>query len=573
LLVVASAVLYFYPRSPGTQEKVASEIIDKSIAVIPFDDMSPGSDQKYLADGMQEAILNHLAKIKDMRVISRTTMEAYRESNKSTPSIARDVGVSYILEGSIQRIANKVRITVQLIQGNSDKHLWSENYDRDLSDIFTIQTEIAKRVAKELNTTISVKDRTLIETIPTTNLTAYDYYLKGMDFRNRSNEEEDLRFAAQMFSQAIEIDSTFTLAWVGLASTSRSTYWYRFNRTEELLVKTKQYLDRAIALDPDNFEVRLEAGKYHYQCKLDYGKALPIFEKLRSEYPNNSQLYAWTGYIYRRMGNFEKSFNSLDRAILLNPSSWNERANAAYTLVILGRYGEAEDYYTTVLDLNPSWDDGYSSLVELYQITGKIEQARRFTRNKNPDDHPWMYMTMSKTELLERNYDEAIRIIEASPSEFLVYEDEFIPRSQQLGLIYLMMSNRELATAHFQEARLILEDKLKELPDDPRLYSSLGIVYAGLGLKEEAVKAGNKALSIINFSVDAIEGYYRELDMARILTMNGRYDEAIKKLEFLLQRNGHLSIELLKRDPFWDPLRDINEFKELIENPKYQLSL
>ena len=573
LLVVASAVLYFYPRSPGTQEKVASEIIDKSIAVIPFDDMSPGSDQKYLADGMQEAILNHLAKIKDMRVISRTTMEAYRESNKSTPSIARDVGVSYILEGSIQRIANKVRITVQLIQGNSDKHLWSENYDRDLSDIFTIQTEIAKRVAKELNTTISVKDRTLIETIPTTNLTAYDYYLKGMDFRNRSNEEEDLRFAAQMFSQAIEIDSTFTLAWVGLASTSRSTYWYRFNRTEELLVKTKQYLDRAIALDPDNFEVRLEAGKYHYQCKLDYGKALPIFEKLRSEYPNNSQLYAWTGYIYRRMGNFEKSFNSLDRAILLNPSSWNERANAAYTLVILGRYGEAEDYYTTVLDLNPSWDDGYSSLVELYQITGKIEQARRFTRNKNPDDHPWMYMTMSKTELLERNYDEAIRIIEASAREFLVYEDEFISRSQQLGLIYLMMSNRELATTHFQEARLILENKLKELPDDPRLYSSLGIVYAGLGLKEEAVKAGNKALSIINISDDAIEGFYRELDMARILTMTGRYDEAIKKLEFLLQGNGNLSVELLKRDPFWDSLRDINAFKELIENPKYQLSL
>jgi len=242
-------------------------------------------------------------------------------------------------------------------------------------------------------------------------------------------------------------------------------------------------------------------------------------------------------------------------------------------LVILRRYREAENYYRTGLDLNPIWDQGYSSLVELYQITGKIEQARRFTGNKNPDDHPWMYMTMSKTELLERNYDEAIRIIEASASEFLVYEDEFISRSQQLGLIYLMMSNRELATTHFQEARLILENKLKELPDDPRLYSSLGIVYAGLGLKEEAVKAGNKALSIINISDDAIEGFYRELDMARILTMTGRYDEAIKKLEFLLQGNGNLSVELLKRDPFWDSLRDINAFKELIENPKYQLSL
>ena len=572
LLVVASSVLYFYPKYLGTQENLAAEINEKSVAVLPFSDMSPAADQKYLADGVQEAILNHLAKIKDMRVISRTTMEQYRESNKSAPSIAKDVGVSYILEGSVQRFTDKVRITVQLIEGKSDQHLWSENYDRDLVDIFKIQTEIAKYVAEVLKTTLSSKEKETIESIPTSDLTAYDYYLKGMEYRNRGIKEEDLRFASQMFKRAIEIDSTFTLAWVGLASVSRSMYWYRYNRTEDILVQTKQYLDKAISIDPDLFEVQHEVGKYYYQCEANYALALQIIEKQKSEYPNNDQLHAWLGYIYRRIGQMEKAFEYLDRAISLNRSEYSRWVNAGYTLQILGRYKQAEEYFKTAIDLHPSRDRGYSFLVELYQITGKIEQARRTSGNLNLTNTPWMYVTKSKTELFFRNYDEAIRIIESSPSEFLVYEDEYSTKSMQLGLVYFMMSNRELARTHFQKARQLLENKLKELPEDPRLYSSLGIIYAGLGMKEEAINSGNKALSIMNISLDALEGFYRELDMARILCMIGEYEESITKLEFLLQTNGNLSVELLKRNPFWDPMRDIDSFKALIENPKYKVS-
>ena len=572
-LILISLVLYFYPKYSDVQENPVSEINEKSVAVLPFSDMSPAADQKYLADGVQEAILNHLAKIKDMRVISRTTMEQYRESNKSTPTIAKDVGVSYVLEGSVQRFTDKVRITVQLIEGKSDQHLWSENYDRDLVDIFKIQTEIAKYVAEVLKTTLSSKEKEIIESVPTSDLTAYDYYLKGMDYRHRSLNEEDLRIATQMFKRATEIDSTFTLAWVGLASASRYTYWLRFNRTEENLVQIKQYLDKAIAIDPNLMEVLLETGRYYYHCEVNYPKALQILEKLKSEYPNNAQMHAWPGYIYRRMGQFEKSFEYLDRAISLNPSSWQEWTTAGATLVYLRRYIEAEDYFKTSIDLNPSSAHGYPQLIRNYLLTGDVEKARSWFAKKQHIGDPWMYLLGSFTELLDRNYDEAIGIIESYPSELLVWEDEYTSKSMQLGLIYLMMSKTQLATTHFQETRQLLENKLKESPDDSRLYSSLGIIYAGLGMKEEAIKAGIKALSIINISKDAVEGFYRELDMARILSMTGKYDEAITKLEFLLQRNGNLSIELLKRDPFWDPLRDIDAFKALIENPEYQVSL
>ena len=248
-------VMYVYPRylaNPVEDAGAGDEIriVDKSIAVLPFKNLSADEENQYFADGQMEAILNHLAKIKDLRVISRNTMEMYRESNKSTPTIASEVGVSYILEGSVQRYAEKVRITVQLIEGNTDQHLWSDNYDRDLTDIFAIQTEIAISVAQELRATITSIEQTIIESVPTSDLMAYDYYLKGMDYLNRSYAEEDFRYAVQMFERAVEIDPNYTLAWVGLASVSRFIYWHHYDRSEEHLAQTKQYLDRAVALDP-----------------------------------------------------------------------------------------------------------------------------------------------------------------------------------------------------------------------------------------------------------------------------------------------------------------------------------
>jgi len=326
-LVIFGIGYMFYNNSlnTGNIATIRSQVLDKSIAVIPFENLSADEENQYFADGQTEAILNHLTKIADLRVISRTTMMGYSGTTKSTPTIAKELGVQYVLVGSVQKFGQKVRINAQLIDSNTDKHLWSDNFDRDLIDIFSIQTEIAKNVAQELQATITSREQAVLESVPTTNLTSYDFYLKGEDYLWRSYQEEDFRFAIQMFERAVEIDLNFVLAWVGLASASRAIYWFRQDRSKEHLAQTKEYLDKAIALNPDLMEVQLETGRYYYHCQLNYSRALEIFEKLKSDYPKNDQLYFWTGLVYRRRGQFEKAFEYMERAVSLNPSSWEKK--------------------------------------------------------------------------------------------------------------------------------------------------------------------------------------------------------------------------------------------------------
>lgn len=569
-------VNFFYPFIPTIINKIQTEkksefagdeIQDKSIAVLPFENMSADENNQYFADGQMEAILNHLTRIADLRVISRTTMMGYRGTTRSVREIGKELGVSYVLEGSVQKSGNVVRITAQLIESISDNHLWSENYDREITDIFNIQTEIAKNVAQKLNATLTLQEQMEIESVPTTNPTAYDFYLKGMDYYSKSERIDDFEFAIQMFNRAVEIDPNFTLAWIGLASASRHIYWFQFDRSDEHKVKIKKYLDKAIAIEPDLWEVQLEIGLYYYQCLLNYTEAIQILEKLKSDYPKNDQLYLWAGAIYRRMGQYEKAIEYMDNAILLNPLDWNYWYNAGETLIILERYQQAEEYFNNVIDLNPSGIEGYVIMADLYLMTGEIEKVRILINNQQIKD-PAMYLMGSQAELLDRNYQEAIKILNSSPEKVVTNNLSYKPISMQIGLIYHMLSNSKLANVHFQEAREDLEGKLSELPYDSRLYSSLGIVYGGLGLKEKAMAAGNEALDIMNISIDAWMGFYREWDMARILLLVGENDKAIAKLEWLLPQNGDLSIELLKRDPFWDPLRNIDSFNTLIEHPK-----
>ena len=248
-------------------------------------------------------------------------------------------------------------------------------------------------------------------------MTAYDYYLKGLDYFYRSYAEEDFRYATQMFERAVEIDPNFTLAWVGLASASRWIYWHHYDKSEEHLAQTKEYLDKAIALDPDLLEVQLETGRYYYQCKLDYTKALQILEKLKSEFPNNDQLHFWAGLVYRRMGQFEKAFEYMDRAISLNPSGWDGWLNAGFTLSILGRYTQAEEYYKTAIDLNPSGTISNNFLALVHITTGEVDKARALLVNNLNIDGPWIYMARSNVDLFDRNFQKAISILESSPHE------------------------------------------------------------------------------------------------------------------------------------------------------------
>ena len=546
---------------------------DKSIAVLPFINMSQEKEGQYFADGQMEAILNHLSWIAELRVISRTTMFGYRKSTKSIPEIAKELGVKYVLELSVQKYGNEVNITAQLIDADTDSHIWSNNYIRDLAGVFNIQTEIAKNVAKELRAKITPNELAALELVPTSDLTAYDFYLKGLDYHSRSLQSEYFHYAIQMFERSVEIDPDFTLAWVGLASASSDEYWYNYEGSEKHKKIIKKYLDEAITLDPDLPEVKLQEGLYYYQTELNYPKAIQILEKLKSEYPNNYSLNAWPGYVYRRMGQFEKFKEYMDKSILLNPSYWQGYFATGETLVMLRRYKEAEDYLKTAIELNPAEANNIIFLARLYLITGDVNKAQTLLNQNKHISDPVISKTRSYAELMNRKYELAIQILESSPHELIVNHEVYSTKSLQLGLIYYEMLNEKQSHMHFQKARTVLEEKLIEFPNDSRIYSSLGIVYAGLGMRKESLDAGNRALSLMNISIDALRGVYRELDMAKILLMLGNNDEAIDKLEFLLQQYSFLSVELLKNDPFWDQLRELDRFKTLINNPKYRLNL
>lgn len=572
-LIVISYLINSYSGGNLTNKTAVSTLRDKSIAVLPCISLSDEKENQYFADGQMDAILNHLTKISELRVISRTTMLGYRESTMSIPKIAKELGVKYVLELSAQKSNQKINITAQLIDADTDRHLWSNNYVRDLTDIFAIQTEIAKRVAEQLRAKITTSEQAVIETVPTSDLTAYDFYLKGLDYLNRSLQSEYFHYAIQMFERAVEIDPDFTLAWVGLASASSNEYWFNFEGSEKHKKIIKKYLDEAITLDPDLLEVKLEEGIYYYRTELNYPKAIQILEELKNEYPNNFELHAWLGYVYRRMGQFEKFIEYMDKSILLNPSHWGCYFATGETLVMLRRYKEAEDYLKTAIELNPAESNNYIFLARLYLITGEINKAQILLNENRNISEPVINKTRSNTELMNRKYNLAIQILESSPDELIVNHEGYSTKSLQLGLIYYEMLNEKQSHMHFKTARKVLEEKLMEFPNDSRIYSSLGIVYAGLSMRKESIDAGNKALSLMNTSIDALRGVYRELDMAMILMMLGNNDESIEKLESLLQQYSFLSVELLKNDPFWDPLRELDRFKTLINNPKYRLNL
>ena len=263
----------------------------------------------------------------------------------------------------------------------------------------------------------------------------------------------------------------------------------------------------------------------------------------------------------------------MDKVILLNPSNWGAYFATGETLIMLRRYKEAEDYLKIAIELNPAEANNFIFLARLYLITGNVNKAQTLLYENRNISEPVINKTRSQIELMNRKYEIAVQILESSPHELIVSHEAYSTKSLQLGLIYYEMLNKKQSIINFQKAKKDLEDKLIEFPNDSRIYSSLGIAYAGLGMRKESLEAGNRALSLMNTSIDALRGVYRELDMARILMMLGNNDEAIEKLESQLQQDSFLSVELLKNDPFWDPLRNLDSFKNLINNPKYQVNL
>jgi len=495
----------------------------------------------------------------------------------SVSEIAKEVGVNYLLGGSVQKIGNLVKVHAQLIKASTDDIIWQGTHIKDIGDIkkyFEIQSEISKTIAEEIGANITPEESNNIEVISTESSIAYDFYLRGKDYQNRSLYKEDGEFAIQMFEKAVETDPNFVLAWVGLAATSRGMIWIGFGRSEQTLKKTKEYLDRAKRLDANLLEVRFEEGCYYYQCERNYPEALNIFETLKKEYPKNDEVTAYIGYVYRRMGEFQKALEYQKNTIALNPWNWGQWLNIGNTYRVIHEYDDAEYCIEKAIELNPSFYGNYYVLLDMYLNNGQLEKAKELLINNHQIiNYEGIIIGRAFLEILLGNYQSAISIIESIPTNEIEQQEALKLKQLELGLIYRLMANEEMAILNFNVAKTFFEDKILNSFDDSRPYRCLGLAYAGLGMKEQAIKAGNKAIQLMNFTIDFHGGFDTELDMVRILLMVGEYEDALTRLEFIIAHNGRITVKELKLDPFWNPVRKMEKFQSIINNPKYQVNL
>ncbi len=570
VVLVSVFVLYFTVAERIITTKEAN-IIYESIAVLPFEDMSPQKDQEYFCDGMAEVIINALTHIEGLKVIPRTSAFSFKGKNDDFRDIGNELGVQTLFTGSVQKEGNSLRITCKLIEVKDGSLLWSEQYNRDTESIFDIQDEISLAIADKLKVELSGEEKAAVVKRHTENLAAYDYYLHGNDYYWRSYTQQDWSIAIKMFQKAIELDPNFALAYTRLAMSHLMLYWFHYDWSQDRLMKSKQAIDAAFLIEPELMEAYIALGCYYYQGLLDYSQALKQFEIALKQSPKNAECNFWIGCVLRRTGNWGKAKEYFNKAFEIDPRSSRIVLNTGQTYEGLREYAEALHYCEIAIRLKPDWISPYYTKSRIYlKWKGNTQKARAILREADQmitstEERTSLRETMILLELYGGNYLEALKYLRLEKSIAYQAQHYFKPCYQYYALLYGLLDNPELEYAYHDSSRLMLEDKISGSPDDPRLYSSLGIAFAGLGRKKEAIEAGKKAVELLPLRRDANGGTFRVEDLARIYVMVGEHEKALERIELLLSIPADLSTNLLQLDPAWKPLWDHPEFIRLIE--------
>jgi serine/threonine-protein kinase len=546
-------------RTVSPPEPVAAAELPR-LAVLPFDNLGSPEDD-YFADGITEEITSRIAEISGLRVISRQSAIQYKSSEKALRDIGEELSVDYVLEGTIRTDrapdgSGQVRVTPQLIRVSDDAHLWTDRYTADLipGEIFRIQEQIANQIAGALDVTLLEPERRRLAATPTDNLEAYEYYLRGNDYFGRSYEEQDLQIPIQMYQKAIDLDPDFALGYARLSRVHSRMWWFFYDRTQERLAMAREAVDQALRLDPDLPEAHEAMGLYYYHGHLDYDRALAEFAIARKSQPNSSDLFAATGYVQRRQGRMVQALANLEKAAELDPRSAMMAHEVASTHFLL-RDDWAPPYA------------GKAGWLHL-RLEGSTERARAVleeARSVGLAEAPRIAYRSVLLEIWDGDYQQALERLALVSSEVL-YEEQmlYLPKAQLHAQTYGLMGNRQLEQAYYDSTRSIVETRIRQHPDDSRYRSALGIAYAGLGRKEEAIREGELAVELLPMSKEAWRGAHRLEDLARIYTMVGEYDAAIDQLEALLAVPSPMSVPMLRIDPTWNPLRDHPRFQRLL---------
>jgi TolB-like protein/Flp pilus assembly protein TadD len=563
-IVSAAAGFFLLPRASARK-------MDKSIAVLPFENFSDDKENAFFADGIQDDILTNLSKISDLKVISRTSVMPYRGKDKNVREIGKALGVSAILEGSVRKAGNRVRVNVQLINAVNDEHIWSDVYDRDLTDVFAIQTDLAKKIAQELSAKLSPTEKEQMTRKPTENGEAYLAFVQAHNIGRELEDLPKLKQAVQLYERALQLDPNFALA---AATYSRLESWiyHIYEPTSERRDKMRSLANRALELQPDLPEAHLALGFSFYYGDRDYNHALAEFAIAEKGLPNDAEAFLAIGAIQRRQGKWDESNANLEKAVSLSPNETWPLQNLALNYQMLRRWDAVHRTVERGLKLTPDsfplWSiKAQTEILEkgTFEIMERGAQMLA-TRKVGEDVQMHFNIALAQTRLLQRQYAETIRLMETIKDEAIANDlESLMGKYGTIGIGKKMLGDTAGARAALLKAKDYAEKFLAAGPDEAKRHDHLAEALAWLGEKEAAIAASKRAMELLPESVDAFDGPGCTQNLAEVYMIVGDHDQALPIVDGLLSRPSNLTVAMLKLNPLWDPVRKDPRFIAILQ--------
>lgn len=563
MLVALGFLLFYHPsQKDGRTERHLGP--ERSIAVLPFENLSLDPENAFFSTGIQDEILTRLAKLGDLRVISRTSTERYRSKPENLREVARQLGVAYILEGSVQRTAAKLRVNVQLIDAANDVHRWAEIYDRDPADLLTLQSEVAEKIAHALNVQLSGGEKKALAKKPTDDTAAYEAYLKGLAGEAGTQNYKAYEDVLQNFGEAVRLDPKFTLAWCHLSVAESFVYFTQWEHTPVRLAAAKQAADTAVTLQPDLGEVLLARGYYYYYGEQNYAAAVRDFGEASKRLPNSSDALTASAYVLRRQGQWKEVLSQFEQASRLDPRNALMFYEWGSTEAMLRHFPAARALLERALEINPGDPDVVTAEAATYQAEGDLPAAAKLLAQLPPLQGDANGAVLQKTQwLYERRFEVLINACQTELAKAGVLDES--TRGWvlfTLGLAQARSGDVAAARTSFEDGAAFMQNLLATTPDDPFAVGYVALLHAAIGDRASALREGEHAVQLV--AHDAMLRPRMELILAEVHALLGEPDAAIEELQHLLSAPGkELTPALLQLDPVWDDLRSDERFQKL----------